>query len=134
MSKLFCSFDSIKEPSRITPYTFVHILSGMLLYLYIIYIYPGISYINALMIVLFVHTLYEIKDLQYYFNQTHHVDVYDDNSFINSVYDTIACVIGVYIASYYIHRPLSFNNVLTYTIMYVLLVLLFLTHYTVFIS
>ena len=102
--KLLSMSDTIKSRSFITPWTFIHFLNGSLGYLYLKHILQ-ISKINSFIILFVLHTIYEIKDLEYYYNKNKNKnknienDYYGNNSIINSVGDTIFFIIGFLIAA-----------------------------------
>ena len=89
-SKLFSISDTEKSNSFYTPWSFVHLLAGMVLsFFFNIYFNAKISLILSLVI----HTIYELRD--YY--KTYHLKK-ARNSLFNSVGDTIASLIGMLMA------------------------------------
>ena len=106
--KIVGSTDYIKTPALFTPFTVVHFYAGVVGYILIKYLYPKISLFNAFWILVFFHTLYEIKDLLCY-NEWICVNVFNscsdlDNSYINSIGDTIAAMLGIVISPYFVTK------------------------------
>lgn len=128
MTNIFSISDEMETPSMCTPWTFIHILSGILMYMYVKYMFHGISDIYAFIIVFSIHTVYEMKDLRrYYYTNSVPPDTYDNNSAINSVYDTFAVVIGIYIAMYITKSsPVSKEELVRYTLYELVTVSVFL--------
>ena len=62
--------DTIPKPSLITPWSFTHVLAGGLIYLYLKFFFKNISIPTAFIVMIVIHTLYEIKDLFSYFKIT----------------------------------------------------------------
>ena len=96
--KLFSNTDTVKSNSFITPWSYIHLLTGCIIYLYLKYIFKKISIINSFIIMIIIHTIYEIFDLMYYFRIKKETNYWSDNSLINSVGDTIFAIIGFLIA------------------------------------
>jgi len=106
--KIFGDNDSKKDPTLITSWFLVHLLSGIIL-MYIFYIYFNIDIWIATLIVLGLHTLYEIKDL--FINPLFYPDtnIKKNHSILNSIGDTIGCIIGILIVIFFIKNK---NNTL----------------------
>ena len=107
------STDYIKTPALFTPFTVVHFYAGLVGYVAMKYLYPKMSLFNIFWILVFFHTLYEIKDLLCY-NEWICVNIFNscsdlDNSYINSIGDTIAAMLGIAIGPYCAGKV---NNVL----------------------
>lgn len=103
--------DSVKNPCMITPFFLLHIVGGYWLASVIKTLFPSVK--NVLLWVIILHTLYEIKD--YYVSYIlKYNTIYTNNSWWNSIGDTIAAVIGYYI---YKQTPLS---LLTSTVIYLI--------------
>ncbi len=62
----FCNFsDYVKNPAFITPWTFIHFVSGIFTYMLLEKFITKDVWVNFY-IFLFVHIGYELKDLSYY--------------------------------------------------------------------
>jgi len=103
--KLFDLVDTIINYNRygnafFTPWCVVHFFSGFNIYGAVKILSKNFKFMkmpdrDLKAFVLFLHTIYEIKDLKHYFRGTkpkNYLD--DDNSFANSIGDSIACMIG----------------------------------------
>lgn len=111
--KHFGNNNSIENPTLLTPFSLVHLLSGITLFILL-----SLFTKNKLVIIIgvfIIHTIYEFKD--YYttyinkirFEKDNYLsEFFIDNTFINSIGDTIACIIGIIIGYY-----LVFNTNLT---------------------
>ena len=100
---IFGISDSKKDVTLITPWSFIHAYSGFMFYLTLKYIYPDLSLLKIFILWIIVHTIYEIKDLLSYFNIRVSNIRWSDNSYMNSIFDTIFAIIGFFIA-YYINN------------------------------
>lgn len=94
--------DYIKTPALFTPFTIVHFYSGIIGFIVIKYLYPKMSFFNIFWLFILLHTVYEVKDLLCY-NEWICVNIFNscsdlDNSYINSIGDTIAAMLGLVIA------------------------------------
>lgn len=104
--------DSVKNPCMITPFFLLHIVGGYWLASVIKTLFPSVK--NVLLWVIILHTVYEIKD--YYVSYIlKYNTIYTNNSWWNSIGDTIAAVIGYYI---YKQTPLS---LLTSTLIFIII-------------
>ena len=108
--------DTIQKPSLITPWSFVHFLAGGLIYLYLKFFFKNISITTAFIVMIVIHTLYEIKDLFLYFKITKKTQ-WNDNSLTNSIGDTLCAIIGFFIATqvHEVNLPL----LLVFTLIYI---------------
>ena len=95
--------DSVTNPCLITPFFIVHALSGYWLASLIHTYFPSNK--NKLLWVVLLHSIYELKDL-YVSYVLKYRNVYTDNSWWNTIGDTIAAILGFYI---YKTTPLSFK-------------------------
>lgn len=124
--------DNIKNPSCITPWSFIHLHSGFIFYLTLKYLYPKFSFFTIFIFWLILHTIYEIKDLMSYFNiyiyksDYNSIKNWNNNSIINSIFDTIFTLIGLLIA-YYININ-SNNFYFVNMIIYILTLYYFFTN------
>ena len=101
--KKFNTDNSIESPTLITPFSLVHLITSATLF-YIIRLYTSnTAYI--VIIVLIIHTIYELKD--YYTTYINKIEIknpnyfasfFSNNTIENSIGDTIFCIIGVVIA------------------------------------
>ena len=92
---IFYAFeDTIQKPAIITPWSIVHFLAGVVLYCYAKYLCKGLSSLNAVLVMLFIHTVYEIKDLMMYIGFTSKNNYFTNNSLTNSIGDTIFALLG----------------------------------------
>jgi hypothetical protein len=96
--------DTVKQNALITPWTYIHILSGIVMATFLQY---GTNYSKFVItiIVLIIHSIYEINDLRYYYtgnsdDKTSEDYKWKNNSFVNTIGDTIAAILGVYISFY----------------------------------
>lgn len=78
---LFQNYDSEKEPAFVTPWTMIHILTGILFG----HFTKILGFKPAFLWYLVLHTLYEIKDI--WMEQ-------EDNSFLNCLGDQIFGILG----------------------------------------
>lgn len=89
--------DSSTNPCFITPWTFIHFLAGLTTYSVLVHYFDNLTVINAVIITLLIHTIYEIKDCAYYLGLVNY-SVWSDASPLNSLGDTIACFLGILVA------------------------------------
>ena len=119
--KVFSISDNVENSSLITPWSLIHLLFGLLLYLYLTYFF-NTSTEKAFLILLIIHTIYEIKDLMYYFN-IHEKDGYwANNSLINSIGDTVFAIIGFGIGMQI--EEINLNLIVYLTLLYFTLILI----------
>ena len=86
--RLFSLQEGKKDPAWLTPWSFIHFLCGVALYLLLVKL---VHY--TVVWALFVHTIYELKDVLYsYVLMPQSVET--DNSFVNSIGDTISMILG----------------------------------------
>ena len=108
--------DSKKDVTLITPWSFIHSYSGFIFYLTLKYLYPEFSLLKIFILLIIVHTIYEIKDLLSYFNIKVSSEKWSDNSYMNSIFDTIFALIGFFVA-YYVnnnYKNFYFINIVLY--------------------
>ena len=122
---LFNFNDTYKTQSFITPWSFMHLLSGALIYFYIKIIVPNINILNVFLIMIILHTLYEIKDLFYYFKFIKNPSEWNNNSLLNSCGDTIFAIIGFYFASFL--KKINYGQLISLTI----ICLMFFTYFII---
>jgi hypothetical protein len=101
---LFGVTDSRDRVGIITPWSLIHFLAGLNGYILLnrLNINPFYNYI----ILLDLHTLYEMKDYIISYHSEHADTVWGDNSLINSITDTIFFLLGIIIANKIKHTPL----------------------------
>ena len=86
--------DSVDNPTLITPWFIIHVFNSCFSYT-LLNNYFFNNWTSAY-IVIFLHTLYELKDYYYsYYNIE--FEGRCSNSILNSIGDTIACFIGIYL-------------------------------------
>jgi len=106
--KIYDAYDTkTHNEALFTPWTFIHIWSGIVLYLIFKYLWKKtLSDVALGVIVVVVHTLYEFKDTKTYYNSKSgsSPNTIWNNTFINSIGDTIGCIIGVYIGVYLFYK------------------------------
>jgi len=113
---IFGMSDSKKDVTLITPWSFIHSYSGFIFYLTLKYLYPEFSLLKIFILLIIVHTIYEIKDLLSYFNIKVSSEKWSDNSYMNSIFDTIFALIGFFVA-YYVNnnsKNFYFINIVLY--------------------
>tara|TARA_B110000037_G_C17108886_1_gene500999 strand:- start:1588 stop:1977 length:390 start_codon:yes stop_codon:yes gene_type:complete len=87
--------DFVKNPAFITPWTFIHLVSGIFTYMLLEKFITKDVWINFY-IFLVVHIGYEIKDLSYYmdYNKIVKNSYWSNNSLPNSIGDVLFSTIG----------------------------------------
>lgn len=100
--KIISMFDSINDPSIITPWTFIHYLAGLTLF-FIFNLFIEEDLVNIIIINI-IHLCYELKDYYYtYIKSSGNSFIYYfsiNNTVINSIGDTIFFLIGIFTAIY----------------------------------
>ena len=94
LSTLKKNQDTVDNPCLITGWFYIHLITSGFLYLILMYNFKSLTKLKGFLIVLFLHTLYEIKDLGYYFGYMKQTE-WHDNSILNSIGDTLGSIIGV---------------------------------------
>ena len=91
--------DVVKKPAFITPWTFVHFISGIFTYMILEKFVTKDIWINFY-IFLFLHVGYEIKDLLYYMNYNKIIkdSYWANNSLQNSIGDVLFSTFGFLLA------------------------------------
>lgn len=95
--------DTVTKPCIITPYFIVHAISGYWLASLMYTYFPSNK--NKLLWVFLLHSIYELKDL-YVSYVIKYRNVYTNNSWMNTIGDTFAAILGFYM---YKTTPLSFK-------------------------
>lgn len=80
---LIGNHDTVKRPACVTPWSFIHFIWGVAFTQSL-----GLSKSTGLLL----HTVYEIKDI--ILSNSEKLDISIDNSFTNSIFDTIFFMIG----------------------------------------
>lgn len=97
---LLSASDTIDSNSFITPWTFIHFLTGYISAIGIMKCFNA-SFKKTLIILLILHTIYEIKDLKCYFSKKSNTKIncdkleWSNNSLYNSIFDTIFFIFGI---------------------------------------
>ena len=97
--------DSVNSNNNtlITPWSFIHFLSGGTLFAFIRYINNNFSLkINQFQFMIIVHTIYEMKDFYKSYILKENTSYWSDNTLFNSFGDTLCAIIGFYFYKYYI--------------------------------
>ncbi len=117
---IFGDIDSKKNPSLFTAWFLVHLLFGVIL-MYIFYIYFSIDIWLSILIILIIHTIYEINDLfinPLFYQNT---NLKKNHSIINSLGDTIGCIIGILIVVIFIRDKNNIFFISAFTLYFVLI-------------
>ena len=85
--------DTVETPCLFSFWSIQHFLTGVFLYCFLAYYFKKISKTKIILIVLLLHSIYEIKDMLYYFGlvEGNH---WSNNSPLNILGDTICCLVG----------------------------------------
>jgi hypothetical protein len=102
--------DNVDTPCLITSWFFIHLLISGFLYLILMYNFKSLTKLKGFIIVLFLHTLYEIKDLGYYMGFLKQGE-WTDNSPLNSIGDTLGCITGILLMMKFV-KPINIRNLL----------------------
>ena len=123
--------DKIKgDHAFITPWSFIHLLSGMSLFFFgnILKRYFDLTF-STFYFVLIIHTIYEIKDMSGYFINIEEETLFlSNNSFFNSVGDTVACILGYYICLWYFNDN-NYQIILYFTIFKMICFIIFIKYF-----
>ncbi len=122
--KFVCLGDTVKCPCLFTPFSFIHFITGAGFYIYIKYFFKNISLINSFFIMLGFHTLYEIRDLLYYFGYKRKRTIWEDNSFVNTLADTLCSIFGFLLLINI--KTVTKSIFCKFTIIYLIILVLFL--------
>ena len=114
--KIFALKDEVDKCSYFTSWSFIHFLSGIVLKLILNYWFPEYKY--NFYIGLFIHTIYEIKDLIFTYILKHK----NENTFGNSIGDTISFIFGFYFGKVINNNV---NNIFIYSLVYIFLMPIF---------
>ncbi len=100
---IFDKYDNKKHNEAFfTPWTFIHVWSGIVWVLICKKLYNNLSNTAIYMLGLFFHTLYELKDISSYLKKgsDEEPSTIWHNSFFNSIGDTIGAIIGMFLGIY----------------------------------
>ena len=107
--------DAINNPTWFTPWSFMHFMSGFVSYAIIKIIFPNTSLLDKFLIWMCIHTIYEIKDIcKAYLD--YDGSFWSNNSFINSLGDTICAAFGFIIG--YIVLDKAANEIIILMLMF----------------
>ena len=122
--KIYDAYDTKSHNEALfTPWTFIHIWSGIVLYLIIKALWKKtLPDLSIGIMALVIHTLYEFKDTKTYYNKQSGTspNTIWNNTFLNSIGDTIGCIIGVYMGVYFYYN-LSFLKILEILVIWLIL-------------
>ena len=110
LSSLQHKQDNVETPCLITCWFYIHLITSGFLYLILMYNFKSLTKLKGFLIVLFLHTLYEIKDLGYYMGYIKQAE-WTDNSPLNSIGDTLACIIGILLMMKFV-KPINKKKML----------------------
>jgi hypothetical protein len=120
--QIYGLYDSVEKPCFITPWDLIHFLSGIVFYLF--FKYFNFNFYIGLTLFIIIHTLYEFKDLFYYFKITDINNYWTNNSLLNSIGDTFSAILG-YILSFYIFKKINLFKVLSLSFFTIILAVVF---------
>jgi len=118
---LWSHSDTMSKPSWFTPWSFIHFFTGFILFIIIKIIFPKITLVDNFLIVMCIHTIYEIKDMCYAYIH-HNGSKWTNNSFINSIGDTICAAFG-FIVGYIALNNASNSTIILMMLLYVISVI-----------
>ncbi len=101
MVLLYNNSDTINKKALFTYWSLLHFIYGGLMYLFLKYSLKIKSVYNSFIIMIIIHTIYEMKDLKYYLEKNVKLNWTNNNSIINSIGDTISSIIGFYFIIYF---------------------------------
>ena len=119
--------DTVKDPVLLTPFSIIHMISGFIIQRYLKE-NTKLSLKQRYITTLILHSIYEYKD---YYKSYINVDNecqqkikpdycrWSDNSFINTIGDTISCLIGQYISENYLLKIKLNKYVFRFILLYI---------------
>ena len=110
LSSLKHEQDNVETPCLITGWSYIHLITSGFLYLILMYNFKNLTKLKGFLIILFLHTLYEIKDLGYYMGFLRQSE-WLDNSPLNSIGDTLGCIIGILLMMKFV-KPINKKKIL----------------------
>lgn len=113
--------ENVKSPAFITPWSLIHILSGMLFYSWMSLLFPYISIYALVIMWLLIHTVYEFKD--WYVS---YVQGKGNNSLWNSLGDELCGMLGFALGYLIIGHPVNYQLLIIFTLGTLLLLTYFL--------
>ena len=125
---MFSKNDNIRKSSLFTPWSFIHFLSGIISYLYLKR-FTSMSETCIFLILLLIHTLYEIKDLSRYTLKLHKSNsIWYNNTVVNSIGDTITFILGIVIGMIFKNNiiNLSNSNITNISLLYLCIILIYI--------
>ena len=118
--------DTKESPCLFGSWSIIHLLVSCLMYSFIIFFCKKISKLHAAIIVIILHSIYELKDLY----NSYIIVKYKGNSFINAIGDNMACIFGIYISSlYFKNNDLQLKQLKELTVFVFTIVIIFIIHY-----
>lgn len=110
MVEFYDQIDTPEKPAFLTPFSLVHVFSGLLAYVLLRWLFPRWTDFTIFWIWFILHGLYEVKDV---------IEVDSRNSIENSIGDHLASLIGFFIGAATQPTP-QFGNVVLMVIVYYL--------------
>ncbi len=95
--KIFSLSDTKDNISFTTPWSITHFMFGFFGYVFTDYYYNHWDQQHRFVLMLFLHTIYELKDI--YFSYLDGPKPSSEDSLINSIGDTLLAIIGFYFGS-----------------------------------
>ena len=125
MNRFIGYSDNMERPTCITPWSYIHLLSGLNFSLLSLSYLSKHSVIKNLIIFIIIHTIYECKDLYITYIISNNKKYYQ-NTLINSIGDTIFSIFG-WILGYiiYLSKPNTYY-VISFVILQLISVALFI--------
>lgn len=120
-TKFIGNSDNINTPTYITPWSYIHFLTGLNIFLVLKYI-KVIPDIYNLIILFILHTIYECND---YINTYILYDKYKRNTLVNSIGDTIFALLG-WILGYVLFPRIKYKYIIILIILQIVSVIIFI--------
>ena len=103
--------DTLNKPKFIDSATLLHFFLGIISY-FILHIFFKLTFYKSLILYIILHTIYELKDVYYTYFKFYSLrpikssnflqfGYHSDNSFYNSIGDTVYTILGFYIGMFF---------------------------------